>query len=55
MGENAMIYWLWYAFNPVKVHVVDLSEWWDSDDPDVYWLGECAWTGRTDNTGIGLK
>lgn len=52
-----MIYWLWTAFNPVIVHLINLDEWWDNEDEflDVAWLGEVAWTGRTDNSGIGLK
>lgn len=52
-----MIYWLWTAFKPPIVHLIDLDEWWDNDNEflDVAWLGECAWTGRIDNSNIGLK
>lgn len=52
-----MIYWLWTAFEPVIVIVIELDEWWDNEDEhlDVAWLGELAWTGRFDNSGMGLK
>lgn len=50
-----MIWWLWTAFRPAIVNVIFLAEWWNTDDPDVYWLGEVSWTGMTDNMGIGLR
>jgi len=53
-----VIWWLWRVLGPDDtgaVHVVDLGDWWRADDPDVAWLGECAWTCRTDNTGLGLR
>ena len=52
---KALIWWLWDAFTPTKVHIFDVDEAWQEDDPDVYWLGECAWTSRLDNIGLGLK
>jgi hypothetical protein len=50
-----VIWWLWTAYVPTRVQVIDLAEWWDCDEPDVEWLGECAWTGRVDNAGTGLR
>lgn len=53
-----MIWWLWTAFTPTQARVIDLAEWWDWDSVDsldVAWLGECAWTGRHDNAGTGLR
>ena len=52
-----MIWWIWTAFVPSMAHIIDLNEWWKEDEEflDVAWLGEGAWTGRLDNSGIGLK
>lgn len=57
-----MIWWLWTAFNPPRVHRFDVNDaWWDAPDvgrpheSEVSWLGECAWTARADLMGIGLR
>lgn len=49
-----MIWWIWTAVNEVHLFNVNDAWWWDHD-PDVNWLGECAWTARRDNMGIGLR
>lgn len=41
-----MIWWLWTAFDPVIVNIFDIDAAWQDEDPDVYWLGESAWTDR---------
>jgi len=38
----------------VEVHTFDVLESWTYHDPDVAWLGECAWTARGDTSGTGL-
>jgi hypothetical protein len=50
-----MIWWLWTAYTPVLVFVFDVVDAWSTEDPDVAWLGECAWTARVDNAGMGLR
>ena len=53
-----MIWWLWTAYNPPLVFTFNVNANWeflDEPEPDVYWLGEIAWTARHDNMGIGLK
>lgn len=50
-----MIWWLWTAYDPVMVHTFDVNAAWDSPDPDVQWLGECAWTSRYNNTSLQLR
>ena len=55
MSFEGLIWWLWTAFDPVIVHTFDVAASWEFFDPDVAWLGECAWTGRADTAGIGLR
>jgi len=51
------IWWLWTAYSPALVHVFNVADAWryGDDEPDVYWLGECAWTAMRDNMKIGLR
>lgn len=57
-----MIWWIWTAYIPAKIHVFDVNEAWNGDEfefgglytPDVAWLGETAWTARCDSMGLGL-
>jgi hypothetical protein len=50
-----MIWWLWTAYDPPKVHVFDVTAAWEDDDPDVAWLGEDGWAAHADTMGIGLR
>lgn len=54
-----MIWWIWntYEYDEDIIHTFDVVAQWlyGGDEPDIYWLGECAWTCITDNSGIGLK
>lgn len=49
-----MIWWIWTVKTTNPVHLFSVVAAWRYDDPDVYWLGECAWTCRSDLMGIGL-
>ena len=58
--EVTLIWWIWNAFDPAEIHVYDVLRGWQVEDdrgsdPDVYWLGEGAWIGITDNMGFGLR
>lgn len=55
-----MIWWLWTDLMGFSNDMFDVSlEWEMSYDfgtrPDIYWLGECAWTAVIDNMGIKLS
>jgi hypothetical protein len=49
-----LVWWLWTAFEPAEVHIYNVAAAWRQEDPDVRWLGECAWTARADNSATGL-
>lgn len=47
----------WEAYSATHVGCFDVNAAWadEWDEPDVSWLGECAWTARADNTALGLR
>ena len=55
-----MIWWIW-SMAGYKIFDFDVRLAWEMAyeypevEPDVYWLGECAWTCMEDNTNLGLK
>lgn len=50
-----MIWWLWTAFDPPRVHVFNINAAYQDDEPDVAWLGEGGWVFRADLMGLGLR
>lgn len=61
---KGLIWWIWNPWPYMggdHIHGFDVKLAWelglppDNLEPDVYWLGECAWTCMEDNTNLGLR
>lgn len=50
---EAVIWWIWTTVQYAMTF--DVEDAWKGSDPDVYWLGEGAWTARQDNMSLGLR
>lgn len=66
MGKmKGLIWWVWKPWPEIDdndyCYDYDVRLAWElalpPDDlkPDIYWLGECAWTSMEDNMNLGLR